>query len=165
MLDIYAVGTGTADAIPNGDYTISDTNAENTVAPGYSDLSQGKIFPQYYFIDKDEDVGSGEIFYFVSGTIRISNTEDGGDAISYTIEGAVETALGTAIDFSYTGAISIEDKTSSDAATSSVKSVKPVKQGKKLGRRVVRKQSYAADANKKTPASKWGGSFFVILRF
>lgn len=141
MLDIYAVGTGTADAIPNGDYTISDTNAENTVAPGYSDLSQGKIFPSYYFIDKDEDgyVGSGEIFYFVSGTIRISNTEDGGDAISYTIEGAVETALGTAIDFSYTGAISIEDETSSDAATSSVKSVKPVKQGKKLGRRVVRK--------------------------
>ena len=74
------------------------------------------------------------IYYFTGGSLTVNKEGE-----NYTIAGTLTSALGTNVEISYTGAISIEDATSSDAATSSVKSVKPVKQGKKLGRRVVRK--------------------------
>ncbi len=135
ILDLYAVGTGTTEAIPSATYTISDTYAENTAFSGYSDMTAGELVASYYFTDNNGDgkVGEGEVFYLTEGNIVVAESEG-----TYTITGDVVSALGTNIDFTYTGAITITDETETASAAPAKKSI-VAKQGKKLNKRLARK--------------------------
>ena len=141
---LYALtnATATAESFPTGTYAINSTYEESTMIPGYFDSEYANNYGNvaYGFTGAVATEGTFDDYnawwYLVDGEVTVNLSDDGS---AYEIEGSTRSANGSVINFSYTGAISITDKTSSDAATSSVKSVKPVKQGKKLGRRVVRK--------------------------
>lgn len=141
---LYALtnATATAESFPTGTYAINSTYEESTMIPGYFDSEYANNYGNvaYGFTGAVATEGTFDGYnawwYLVDGEVTVNLSDDGS---AYEIEGSTRSANGSVINFSYTGAISITDKTSSDAATSSVKSVKPVKQGKKLGRRVVRK--------------------------
>lgn len=141
---LYALtnATATAESFPTGTYAINSTYEESTMIPGYfnSENANNYGYVEYGFTGAVATEGTFDGYnawwYLVDGEVTVNLSDDGS---AYEIEGSTRSANGSVINFSYTGAISITDKTSSDAATSSVKSVKPVKQGKKLGRRVVRK--------------------------
>ena len=141
---LYALtnATATAESFPTGTYAINSTYEESTMIPGYFDSEYANNYGNvaYGFTGAVATEGTFDDYnawwYLVDGEVTVNLSDDGS---AYEIEGSTRSANGSVINFSYTGAISITDKTSSDAATSSVKSVKPVKQGKKLGKRVVRK--------------------------
>ncbi len=141
---LYALtnATATAESFPTGTYAINSTYGESTMIPGSFDSESANQYGHlaYGFIGAVATEGTFDDYnawwYLVDGEVTVNLSDDGS---AYEIVGSTRSANGSVINFSYTGAISITDKTSSDAATSSVKSVKPMKQGKKLGRRVVRK--------------------------
>lgn len=135
--DIVFTGTDvdTNGKLPTGTFNMATTSiAENTIIPGFVD-EEGNINGTY---EIDWSNPSATFYPFVDGSISIAESED---VDNTTLSGSLYTEEGTEVTVNISGAAPTLDlyEPEESAATSSVKSVKPMKQGKKLGRRVVRK--------------------------
>lgn len=136
--DIVFTGTDvdTNGKLPTGTFNMATTSiAENTIIPGFVD-EEGYINGTY---EIDWSNPSATFYPFVDGSISIAESED---VDNTTLSGSLYTEDGTEVTVNISGAaptLDLYELSEESAATSSVKSVKPMKQGKKLGRRVVRK--------------------------
>lgn len=135
--DIVFTGTDvdTNGKLPTGTFDMATTSiTENIIIPGFVD--EEDIYGTY---EIDWSNPSATFYPFVAGSISIAESED---VDNTTLSGSLYTEDGTEVTVNISGAaptLDLYELSEESAATSSVKSVKPVKQGKKLGRRVVRK--------------------------
>lgn len=136
--DIVFTGTNvdTNGKLPTGTFDMATTSiTENIIIPGFVN-EEGYIEGTYQI---DWNNPSATFYPFVAGSISIAESED---VDNTTLSGSLYTEDGTEVTVNISGAaptLDLYEPSEESAATSSVKSVKPVKQGKKLGRRVVRK--------------------------
>lgn len=136
-IDIVFTGTDvdTNGKLPTGTFDMATTSiTENIIIPGF--VNEGYVEGTYQI---DWNNQSATFYPFVAGSISVAESED---VDNTTLSGSLYTEDGTEVTVNISGAaptLDIYEPSEESVATSSVKSVKPVKQGKKLGRRVVRK--------------------------